>query len=74
VKFRAFFAQEIWSIVQGFEVRNQEKNYVCTVFSQVIFATVYNRKDENFSFYPAVCEFQVLTHFRDFGARNVISE
>jgi hypothetical protein len=35
---------------------------------------VSNRKYENFLFYIAVGEFQVLAHFRDFEARNVISE
>jgi hypothetical protein len=41
--------------------------------SQVIFATMSNRKDENF-FYIAVGELQVLAHFRDIGARNLISQ
>jgi hypothetical protein len=41
--------------------------------SQVIFATISNRKD-NFIVYIALGEFQVLAHFHDFGARNGLSE
>jgi hypothetical protein len=45
----------MWFLVQGFEVRNYGK-ITYALCSQVIFATMSNRKEENF-FYIAVGEF-----------------
>jgi hypothetical protein len=62
-------------LVSGSGFRDEKLGKItCALCSQVIFATVSNRKDENFYSYIAVNEFKVLAHFRYFGARNMISQ
>jgi hypothetical protein len=71
VNFSTLLGQEIWFLVQGFEMRNYEKLQVhCAV--RLFLPPSLIEKMKTF-FYIAVGEFKVLAHFRDFGARNVIS-
>jgi hypothetical protein len=78
VSFSAFMEQEFWFLVQGFEVRNCRKNYVCTVlsvhFCHGLLPCLIEMTKSLFSIWLYCFTWVFLAYFRDFGAKNVISE